>query len=236
MSPSRLESHDTPASSDQQPQHHEPPPPPPSSSITKFDSDDNTATPRPPVPTQLSADLPGTTTFLTGHDGAGRAVVHSARPAHWRAFDGGAMAFNQIFTNRFPADLNGDRDVAFHDDAVASGQLGLATKGGTVCRMVDFGPLYECMMHRTQSLDFGVVVEGEVDMLLDDGSSTRVRRGDVAVQRATMHAWRNPSSTEWARVVFVLQDTQPLVVGGQRFGEDLGRGTEGLPASGNDGD
>lgn len=90
------------------------------------------------------------------------------------------------------------------------------------------------MMHRTQSLDFGIVVEGTVEMLLDDGSTTLLKRGDVAVQRATMHAWRNPSETEWTRMVFVLQDTQPVVVGGKRLGEDLGRGTEGLPGSGND--
>ncbi|RYO97287.1 hypothetical protein DL765_011251 [Monosporascus sp. GIB2] len=101
--------------------------------------------------------------------------------------------------------------------------------------MVDFGPLYECMMHRTQSLDFGVVVEGEIEMLLDDGSRTLLRRGDVAVQRATMHAWRNPSPDSWTRMVFVLQDTKPLVIDGRRMGEDLGRGLEGLPPSGNDG-
>ncbi len=90
------------------------------------------------------------------------------------------------------------------------------------------------MMHRTQSLDYGIVLEGTVEMILDDGNKTLLRRGDVAVQRATMHAWRNPSTTEWTRMCFILQDIQPLVINGKRFGEDLGRGTEGLPASGND--
>lgn len=102
---------------------------------------------RPPVPSQLSSHLPGTTTYLTGHssaaDGA-KAVVHSARPASWKPFEGGMMGFNQIYTNRFPADLNGGADVAFHDEIVGGGNMGLATKGGVVCRMVDFGPLYEC--------------------------------------------------------------------------------------------
>lgn len=102
---------------------------------------------RPPVPSQLSSNLPGTTTYLTGHssaaDGA-KAVVHSARPASWTPFEGGMMGFNQIYTNRFPADLNGGADVAFHDEIVGGGNMGLATKGGVVCRMVDFGPLYEC--------------------------------------------------------------------------------------------
>ncbi len=194
-----------------------------------------TADARPPVPSQLSGDLPGTTTYLTGHNAAGQAVVHSARPASWRALDGGAMGFNQIYTNRFPADVSGEADVAFHDAAVASGALGLAAKGGVVCRMVDLGPGHECMMHRTQSLDFGVVLEGRAELLLDDGSRTLLGRGDVAVQRATMHAWRNPDPRAWARLLFVLQDTKPVVIGGRRLGEDYGRGTPGLPPSGNDG-
>ncbi|GAP93375.1 hypothetical protein SAMD00023353_11700140 [Rosellinia necatrix] len=182
----------------------------------------------------LGTNLPHTTTFITGHNAEGKAVVQSARPAAWTAFEGGVMGFNQIYTNLSPADLNGDADLRFHDDKIAGGTLGLAVKGGTVCRMVDFAPGYVCMMHRTQSLDFGIVVEGEVDLVLDDGSSTRMKRGDIAVQRVTMHSWRNPSTTDWARMVFVLQDTKPLIVGGQRYGEDYGRGTEGLPRSGND--
>ncbi|OTB00506.1 hypothetical protein M426DRAFT_236243 [Hypoxylon sp. CI-4A] len=185
---------------------------------------------------QLSPDLRSTTTYLTGHNEEGKASVHAARPASWKAFEGGAMGFNQIYTNTFQPDLNGDADIKYHEQVIAGGNLGLATKGGTVCRMVDFGPQYECMMHRTKSLDYGIVVEGEVEMLLDDGSITRLKRGDIAVQRATMHAWRNPSTTNWTRMVFVLQDTQPLIINGKKFGEDYGKGTDGLPASGNDDD
>lgn len=103
-----------------------------------------------------------------------------------------------------------------------------------MCRMVDFSPNYTCMMHRTQSLDFGIVIEGEIEMVLDSGETVKMKRGDVAVQRATMHAWRNCSDTEWARMVFVLQDCQKPEVGGKLLGEDLGRGVEGLPPSGHD--
>ncbi|KAI0855465.1 hypothetical protein F4860DRAFT_496287 [Xylaria cubensis] len=183
---------------------------------------------------ELKTNLPSTKTLITGHNAEGKAIVHDSRPASWKVFEGGVMGFNQIYTNPFPADLNGDADVRFHDAKIAGGELGLAVKHGTVCRMVDFAPEYVCMMHRTQSLDFGIVVEGEVDLILDDGSSSRMGRGDIAVQRATMHSWRNPSTTSWARMVFVLQDTKPLFIGGERFGEDYGRGTEGLPRSGND--
>jgi quercetin dioxygenase-like cupin family protein len=90
------------------------------------------------------------------------------------------------------------------------------------------------MMHRTQSLDYGVVLEGSIELLLDSEQTKLMHRGDVAVQRATMHAWRNPSKTEWARMLFVLQDCQELTLGGKPLKEDLGRGTKGLPPSGND--
>ncbi|KAI1089716.1 hypothetical protein F5B19DRAFT_358722 [Rostrohypoxylon terebratum] len=182
----------------------------------------------------LAPDLPRTSTYVTGHNEEGKAKVHSVRPAAWKPYEGGIMGFNQVWTNTFPSDLNKDADVNYHEEIISGGKLGLANKNGVVCRMVDFGPGYECMMHRTQSLDFGIILEGEIEMKLDDGSVTPMKRGDVAVQRATMHSWRNPSPTNWARMIFVLQDTKPLFVNGEKFGEDLGRGTEGLPPSGND--
>lgn len=87
------------------------------------------------------------------------------------------------------------------------------------------------MMHRTQSLDYGVVMEGSVVALLDSGEEQVMHRGDVMVQRATMHAWRNRSETDPARMLFCLQDTKPLFVGEERFKE---AGIEDLPPSGND--
>jgi quercetin dioxygenase-like cupin family protein len=66
-------------------------------------------------------------------------------------------------------------------------------------------PGAESPMHRTESLDVGVVLEGETWLLLDDGSETRVGVGDVVVQRATNHAWANRSDRP-ARMVFLMID------------------------------
>ena len=85
---------------------------------------------------------------------------------------------------------------------------------------MDFAPGSEAVMHRTQSLDYGIVVEGQVEMILDEGVRV-LGRGDVAVQRSTNHGWRNVSRTEWARMFFVLQDCEKVVVGGREMGEDL---------------
>ncbi|KAK5557527.1 hypothetical protein LTR46_004555 [Exophiala xenobiotica] len=191
---------------------------------------------RPPNPNQLATSLPGLTTHITGHDPkTGKAIVQDSRPGKWSQYDDKSMAFNVVYTtSQFPADLNSDKDLTTHDEVISSGKLGLVNPSGTVCLVVDFAPGFECMMHRTQSLDYGIILEGTIEMVLDSGDRRLMQRGDVAVQRATMHAWKNVSETEWARMIFVLQDCQRLEVGGQELKEDLGRGVEGLPPSGND--
>ncbi|KAL2161877.1 hypothetical protein VTH06DRAFT_7661 [Thermothelomyces fergusii] len=187
-----------------------------------------------PSPRPLS-DLPQLTRFITTHNEAGKAVVHSEAGFSWAPFDEGKLAFAVAYTtSAFPPDLNGDADVAEHERVMASGTLGLVRPGGTVLRVVDFAPGYACAMHRTLSLDYGVVLEGEVDMVLDGGDRRVLRRGDVAVQRATQHQWVNRSQTNWARMLFVLQDCKPLVVAGQDVTEDL-PSESGLPPSGNTG-
>ncbi|EXJ86136.1 hypothetical protein A1O1_06506 [Capronia coronata CBS 617.96] len=191
---------------------------------------------RSPNPSQLATSLPGLTTHITGHDpSTGKAIVQESRPGNWTSYDDKLMAFNVIYTtSEFPANLNNDQDLKLHDQVAASGNLGLVNPHGTVCRVVDFAPGFECIMHRTQSLDYGIVLEGSVELVLDSGERRSMRRGDVAVQRATMHAWKNTSDTEWARMIFVLQDCEKLEIAGMALKEDLGRGVDGLPPSGND--
>jgi len=187
------------------------------------------------APTEKLNNLPETKTYITGHnESTGKAIIESTRPAAWQAFQNRLMGFNVIYTtSEFPASLSNNKDLAAHDELLASGKLGLVNPQGTVCRMVDFAPGNEPIMHRTQSLDYGIVLEGEVEMELDSGEKKLLKRGDVAVQRATMHAWRNASKTEWCRMIFILQDCQPLVIGGQKLGEDL-LGANEIPPSGND--
>ena len=130
--------------------------------------------------------------------------------------------------------MDDDVDVRTHEQVMASGALGLVRPNGTVCRTVDFAPGGVPLMHRTKSLDYGIVIDGELELSLDSGEVCTMNRGDIAVQRGTMHAWRNASQTEWARMVFVLQDCKPVTVGQKILKEDLGPGKSSIPASGND--
>ncbi|KAK4194326.1 hypothetical protein QBC40DRAFT_35376 [Triangularia verruculosa] len=180
------------------------------------------------------SDLPQPTTYITSHNSSGQAIVHSHDPFQWRPYDDSNLAFAVPYTtSRFPPDLNNDADLKLHQSLISTpDKLGLVNPKGTVLRCVDFAPGYACGMHRTQSLDYGIVMEGEVDMVLDSGERYGLKRGDVAIQRATQHQWVNKSNTQWARMMFVLQDCQPLTVAGKEMGEDLGTNS-GLPPSGN---
>lgn len=175
------------------------------------------------------------TIHITTHKADGKAAVHSSNNDSLSPYPGMNTSTKVVYTTScFPTDLNDEKDIKLHQEIASTGSLGIVKANGTVCRIVDFGPDNKVVMHRTQSLDYGVVLEGAVLMELDDGSITKMTRGDVAVQRATMHAWKNASDTEWARMLFVLQDCQPLEVDGQRLKEDLGLGHTVIPKSGND--
>ena len=63
------------------------------------------------------------------------------------------------------------------------------------------------LMHRTQTLDYAVVLEGEITMLLDD-SEVNLKTGDVVIQRGTNHAWSNRSGKP-VRMLYVLIDAEP---------------------------
>jgi mannose-6-phosphate isomerase-like protein (cupin superfamily) len=67
-------------------------------------------------------------------------------------------------------------------------------------------PVKHPMMHRTRSLDYAVILSGEIDMLLDD-TSVHLQQGDVIVQQATNHGWVNHGSQP-CRILFVLMDSK----------------------------
>jgi mannose-6-phosphate isomerase-like protein (cupin superfamily) len=67
-------------------------------------------------------------------------------------------------------------------------------------------PVTHPLMHRTRSLDYAVVLSGEIDMMLDE-TSVHLKPGDTVVQQATNHAWINRGK-EPCRILFVLMDSK----------------------------
>lgn len=69
-------------------------------------------------------------------------------------------------------------------------------------------------MHRTISFDTGIVLDGEVVMVLDDGVETVCKKHDIIVQRGTIHAWKNVGK-ETVRMFFMLTPSEKLKIGGE---------------------
>lgn len=110
-------------------------------------------------------------------------------------------------TNEFPAKLTDEQDLRTYEKFLTT-PPGIAIKNGTIIRILEFPPGSHSPMHRTQSLDYGVVLEGSVKGGLDSGEFQILHRGDIMIQRATNHDWSNASETEWARMLFVLCDCE----------------------------
>lgn len=162
--------------------------------------------------------------FITTHDEQGRAVIDTSLPSEAPFYElpDKKAAFAQCYVTRgFPTALENGADTAVYRDYLQEAP-GLTVRDGTVLRYVDIAPGLLSPMHRTVSLDYGVVLEGEVELVLDSGETRVLRRGDLCIQRGTMHAWRNCSETEWARMLYVLQPAQPVTVDGRELGEDYG--------------
>lgn len=172
--------------------------------------------------------------IVTGHDANGRSIIVSDGPSPHAMTLAGVSNFGvtDIWkTASSPADNSGNEDLC-------SSTIKLAPPStGTVFRMVEFPPDQEYVgkwkpdtafasmgesgaeaihqnasrheaMHKTSSLDYAFVIEGEIWAVLDDGEA-HMATGDVLVQRGTSHAWSNRSNRPCI-MGFVLVDAKPL--------------------------
>lgn len=144
---------------------------------------------------------------VTGHDAQGRATVMidelcknvtSSRP--------GQSAAVVWTSDKVPVDNNGDFDASTR-------KVSTSEDGGTVFRVVRYEPGVSPRNHRTDSIDYAVVMAGEIDMDLD-GTIVHLKAGDLLVQRGTIHNWVNRGK-EACVIAFVLVGAHPVQVGGK---------------------
>ena len=146
---------------------------------------------------------------VTGHDVQGRARVAidevcrnviSRRPNH-----ASCVVWS---TGAFPADNGDERDGAAREVATTD-------QNGTVFRIVEYAPGVAPRNHRTESIDYAVVLAGEIDMELE-GETVRLRAGDVLVQRGTVHNWVNRGTAPCV-IAFVLVAAKPVERNGRKL-------------------
>ncbi len=145
---------------------------------------------------------------VTGHDAAGRAVVKIDEPAkNVISNRPGASSCVVWSTRGFPVDNDGDVDPT-------AAPIGTTLQNGSVFRIVRYEPGVTPRNHRTDSIDYAVVISGQIDMELDDGVVVTLKAGDVLVQRGTIHNWVN-RGTEVCVVAFVLISAKPVTAAGK---------------------
>jgi quercetin dioxygenase-like cupin family protein len=150
---------------------------------------------------------------VTTHDKHGMSVVRSNELLTPTPIAMGVADFQLVWTTpTVPADNNDETDGA-------AASAGLTLKGGSVVRIVDMLPGKASPMHRSFSIDYGIVIAGELELELDGGEIVPLKAGDVVVQRGTNHLWRNPSADTTCRIAFVLIEAAPIVVDGKPLAE-----------------
>ncbi|KAJ5302540.1 hypothetical protein N7476_009339 [Penicillium atrosanguineum] len=149
--------------------------------------------------------------YITTHNNSGQAIFSSAisevMPVQ-RIPD--SADFSLAYTSdHFPAQLNNDSDITEYNNYLSS-PPGITISTGTVCRIVDIQPHATSPMHRTVSLDYGVVLEGEIEL------------------RGTNHAWKNVTPDaivdgvavpQWARMLYVLSPSEEIEIEGKKLKE-----------------
>jgi quercetin dioxygenase-like cupin family protein len=145
---------------------------------------------------------------VTGHDEHGRAVVKIDETARNVVSNRpGASFWVAWSTDSWPVSNDGDEDP--------SGRaIGTTIPDGTVFRVVRYEPGVAPRRHRTDSIDYAVVLSGEIDMELDDDEVVTLRAGDLLVQRGTIHNWVNRGAED-CLIAFVLVSAKPVAIGGQ---------------------
>ena len=173
------------------------------------------------------AQQPPVRRVVTKIDSSGKAVVMFDGKVQLMSFRSPNPASEMWVTEGSPPDFSWMADRG-------KTKVGIAPpKGGTIFRVIDFVPTTQKiesmdintlmkavgdhapakglpprhpMMHRTRSVDYAIIMFGEIDMLMDEGE-VHLKAGDVVVQQATNHAWVNRSGKP-CRVAFILMDSQ----------------------------
>ena len=137
---------------------------------------------------------------VTGHDQRGISVfLEDGPPPVVRTAPDGALFYEIWGTDATPAPVS-----AAEPDPTERSLTVPPEPGGTKIRVNEFPPGVVSPTHRTQSVDYGIVLEGEVVLVLD-AAETVLRAGDVVVQRGTDHRWENRAGRV-ARMAFILVD------------------------------
>ena len=154
--------------------------------------------------------------IVTGYNAAGKAVVKTDEQLTAVPRVGAGIKGCEIWsTDEMPVDNSAAADAAQrvglvrHNNFVGNGD-------GTTFRINEWAPGHARFTHRTETVDYAIVLSGEIDCEFDSGEVVHLKAGDVVVQRGTMHTWINKGPTA-AVTAFILIDARPVEVNGEEM-------------------
>jgi mannose-6-phosphate isomerase-like protein (cupin superfamily) len=151
--------------------------------------------------------------IVTGHNASGKAVIKTDEQIAAVPRIGAGISGAEIWsTDQMPIDNSAAADAAQragfvkHTNYVGDG-------GGTTFRINEWAPGNARFTHRTETLDYAIVLSGEIDCELENGEAVHLKSGDIMIQRGTIHTWVNKGSVP-AVTAFILIDAKPVEVNG----------------------
>jgi quercetin dioxygenase-like cupin family protein len=155
------------------------------------------------------ASLPGPRLVSTAHTSDGTSVFASDQTIQpFQPFGPSTSAFHNF--DIWPT-LPANNTEAVSPSTFAN-TFPRCAPGGAYFGLTDIPPNYSAPMHRTVSLDYAVVLSGEIVCVLDGGEEKTIAQGEFIIQRGTNHQWINRSKTEVARILFVMVGAEKVVL------------------------
>jgi quercetin dioxygenase-like cupin family protein len=125
---------------------------------------------------------------------------------------GGSLFRLGYVTDKTPNTLDGN-DLTNYADYLENASVPPVTPpdGRGMMWYIDTPPGKASPFHRTTSFDVVLQISGEIEVTLESGEKRIQRPGDMLIQRATAHSWKNPSKDKWTRMVGVMYSSNPIV-------------------------
>ncbi|KAB8204350.1 hypothetical protein BDV34DRAFT_226556 [Aspergillus parasiticus] len=159
--------------------------------------------------------LPNPNRYITTNDDDGTSIFSKTITESLPVINNlsGALFRLGYTTNNPPVELTNNTDLHLYETSLQELPPLVPQGGGANVWYIDTPPESESPLHRTVSLDFVIQIAGEIELTLSSGETRIVKPGDLTIQRSTLHKWRNPSKTQWSRMVGVMAECRPVVTG-----------------------
>jgi uncharacterized cupin superfamily protein len=153
--------------------------------------------------------------IVTGQDASGKAVVASDEriTAVSRRIGKNITGCEMWSTDSMPVD-NSEAAAAAQQTGFVKRYNYVGTGQGTAFRITEWAPGHSRFTHRTETVDYAILLSGEIDLELENNEVVHLKPGDVVIQRGTTHTWVNRGSVP-AVTAFILIDAKPAEVNGE---------------------